>query len=53
MMIAYTTKDKVPTDVVFLPAQAQVYGELYLGSKDELNYLDEQKRTQRVPDTNN
>lgn len=44
MMVAYTTKDKVPAEVVYLPAEQQKHGDLYMGSLDGVSYLDHEKR---------
>lgn len=43
-MIIYTTKDKVPVDVVYLPAEQQKHGDLYLGTFNDVTYLDHEKR---------
>lgn len=48
MMFTYTTKDKMPADADYLSEEAQIYGDLYLGSRGGLIYLDEQKRTEVV-----
>lgn len=44
MMIIYTTKDKVPELAVYLICEAQKHGDLYLGSFNDVTYLDEEKR---------
>lgn len=48
-MFCYTNKEKMPKDAVFLAEEAEVYGELYLGSTLGLIYLDEEKRLTNVP----
>lgn len=49
-MFTYTSKDSLPANAVYLAEEAKVYGDLYLGSLDGLDYLDEEKRIKEVVD---